>query len=347
MSDHTEVSQTIGHLLKIPYPFFHAYYKKVYEISTNFSNVYRCNICKLKLWNNKELLEHHGCLDHSMKIKKTIGRKLNLSRIKRSTSITSFKPYKDGEKIFNHKIIGASKKKLNQEWSKLNNEYSQYSEKPFLHPMYEKEWQIFYLRTLSNIIAANDDANLFDFNNPWKKYWQHRIQIYYDQDRQKIVEQIAQNCQLETLNTHPTSFSINNNLNDQTSIAKNPINFADIANCSTSPNVPKKNTTLTEISLSDISESEDSDDDHLTSKLRSTSKLNILYAKNDTELKTNLEKEQDIVTKQQTVDLAVMKTVLQYLDESQINPEDLSDDRLKIYIKFMINMKYYKKNLEK
>lgn len=39
----------------------------------------------------------------------------------------------------------------------------------------------------------NDDPHTFDFGKHWQKYWQQRIQVYYNESRQKITEEISAN----------------------------------------------------------------------------------------------------------------------------------------------------------
>lgn len=50
--------------------------------------------------------------------------------------------------------IQAAKLKLYREVVELKSEYEHYRKYPVLHPMYAKEWQIFYLRRLGDLLAG-------------------------------------------------------------------------------------------------------------------------------------------------------------------------------------------------
>lgn len=124
------------------------------------------------------------------------------------------------KEMLRNSAIAVSKMKLVEEWAKLKCEYKQYERNPYTHPMYAKEWKIFYLRTLADITAgnenslilsftvimylnwnnfiyalatANEDPNTFDFTTHWEEYWKKRIQVYHNKSRQKVIEEIAAN----------------------------------------------------------------------------------------------------------------------------------------------------------
>lgn len=69
-------------------------------------------------------------------------------------SIAISEPSRLAKKMMRDAAIKTSKMKLNEEWTKLKFDYDQYEKNPHEHPMYAKEWKIFYYRTLSNIIAG-------------------------------------------------------------------------------------------------------------------------------------------------------------------------------------------------
>lgn len=48
---------------------------------------------------------------------------------------------------------------------------------------------------------------------------------------------------------------------------------------------------------------------------------------------------------QHALDVAVMQVTLEYLDTCQLDPDDLTDTQLKTYIEFIIDTKYYERNL--
>lgn len=50
--------------------------------------------------------------------------------------------------------LQTSKMKLYEAIAELKQHYESYREHPVLHPMYAKEWQIFYLRRLSDLLAG-------------------------------------------------------------------------------------------------------------------------------------------------------------------------------------------------
>lgn len=52
--------------------------------------------------------------------------------------------------------IQSSKKQLAEAMAQLEIDYARYHENPTLHPMYGKEWQIFYLRRLSDLLAGKN-----------------------------------------------------------------------------------------------------------------------------------------------------------------------------------------------
>lgn len=55
-------------LLNASYPFYHPHYKRIYEKSDKFSNVFHCNICHLKLLGEKQLTEHNHSFKHQLEI---------------------------------------------------------------------------------------------------------------------------------------------------------------------------------------------------------------------------------------------------------------------------------------
>lgn len=69
--------------------------------------------------------------------------------------VVSEPPSKMTKKQMRDAEVHASKMKLFEEWAKVKNKYDEYQQNPCKHPMYEKEWQIFYFRTLSDIVAGN------------------------------------------------------------------------------------------------------------------------------------------------------------------------------------------------
>lgn len=48
---------------------------------------------------------------------------------------------------------------------------------------------------------------------------------------------------------------------------------------------------------------------------------------------------------QHAIDVAIMNLVLEYLEKSNLDPNQLTDDQLKLHIKYIIDVEYYKKNL--
>lgn len=50
--------------------------------------------------------------------------------------------------------VKSSKMKLDEAMAELKIEYEKYRRYPCIHPMYCKEWQIFYLRRQSEILAS-------------------------------------------------------------------------------------------------------------------------------------------------------------------------------------------------
>lgn len=51
--------------------------------------------------------------------------------------------------------IRTSEMKMQEAMTELKLKYDFYRRNPNEHPMYRKEWYIFYLRTLSNLIEGN------------------------------------------------------------------------------------------------------------------------------------------------------------------------------------------------
>lgn len=45
------------------------------------------------------------------------------------------------------------------------------------------------------------------------------------------------------------------------------------------------------------------------------------------------------------INVAVMQLTLEYLDKCNLNPDELTDDQLKTYIEYVIDTKYYERNL--
>lgn len=62
-------------------------------------------------------------------------------------------PVKNG---FEQVAIQSSKKQLAEAMAQLKIQYTRYHENPTSHPMYGKEWQIFYLRRLSDLLAGKN-----------------------------------------------------------------------------------------------------------------------------------------------------------------------------------------------
>lgn len=57
--------------------------------------------------------------------------------------------------------IYSSKLQLNEAMAELESSYAGYRQIRTTHPMYLKEWNIFYLRTLSNLLAGTYSVNVF------------------------------------------------------------------------------------------------------------------------------------------------------------------------------------------
>lgn len=57
--------------------------------------------------------------------------------------------------------IRTSEMKMQEAMTELKSKYDFYRQKPDDHPMYLKEWHIFYLRTLSNLIEGNFNGKMY------------------------------------------------------------------------------------------------------------------------------------------------------------------------------------------
>lgn len=77
----------VKNLLKAPYPFFHEYYKTIYEQEKNGLcgqvNFYKCNFCKIKLLGDKQLWEHNKCFRHQKAMEMQIDEVLAKSTFNR------------------------------------------------------------------------------------------------------------------------------------------------------------------------------------------------------------------------------------------------------------------------
>lgn len=82
--------------------------------------------------------------------------------------------------------------------------------------------------------------------------------------------------------------------------------------------------------------------------LKQSPKTNVLHAKDDTEStipRAITEKPECIAFHQKAVDVAIMNIVVQFLNKRNLRPEQLSDEQLKSYIQYVIDLEYYKKNI--
>lgn len=78
-----------------------------------------------------------------------------LIREKHSDTVNSGHMSRMAKKMLRNAAINASKMKLTEEWAKLQNDYDEHKQNPCSHPMYAKEWNIFYYRTMGDLIAGN------------------------------------------------------------------------------------------------------------------------------------------------------------------------------------------------
>lgn len=188
-----DIKRTVESLLKAPYPFKHERHKTIYEkcglMFFSQKKLYQCNFCKIKMHGDTELLEHNKSFGHQTEMEKHIAEMLKTSTIEKydtkskcifSLSIcfvfSSISLYfflfffvcysNSGRKVTSIKLSGmvkdqlvnatlqAAQTKLNEAMVELKNEYEWYRMNPTLHPLYAKEWNIFYLRRLSDILAS-------------------------------------------------------------------------------------------------------------------------------------------------------------------------------------------------
>ncbi|XP_055319527.1 uncharacterized protein LOC129577090 [Sitodiplosis mosellana] len=193
-----DIKKTVANLLRAPYPFPHEHHRTIYEQCGRMFftqiNLYRCNFCKIKLLGEPQLLDHNKSFGHQTEMEKEIAVRLKKSTIEKK--VTSIKLSGKVKEKLASAAVQAAQMKLNEAMAELKNEYELYRLSPALHPMYAKEWQVYYLRRLSDILAINIDPREYDFTKDWSMYWVQRIQVYYNEAMQKVINTIGANYKL-------------------------------------------------------------------------------------------------------------------------------------------------------
>lgn len=75
--------------------------------------------------------------------------------IRKVQSIAISEPSKMAKMKLREAALNVANMRLSEECTRLRCDYKQYEINPFSHPMYAKEWRIFYCQTLSQLAAGN------------------------------------------------------------------------------------------------------------------------------------------------------------------------------------------------
>lgn len=71
-----DIKKTVGNLLCAPYPLEKSQFKTIFEKCVDFycvkERLYKCNVCKIKLLGDSELLKHNKCFKHQTELEKVI-----------------------------------------------------------------------------------------------------------------------------------------------------------------------------------------------------------------------------------------------------------------------------------
>lgn len=72
----SDTKKTVESFFNAQYPFrqnrFETIYEKCYDSFFVRKNLYKCNVCQIKLLGDAELLKHNKCLEHQTELEKQI-----------------------------------------------------------------------------------------------------------------------------------------------------------------------------------------------------------------------------------------------------------------------------------
>ncbi|XP_031640643.1 uncharacterized protein LOC116352297 [Contarinia nasturtii] len=346
-----DISKTVNSLLNAPYPFDHEHFKTIYEKDKDEqslfaqANLYKCNFCKIKLLGEKSLLEHNKSFNHQAEMEKQIEDML--SKLTLDKKMPTIKLSESTTEMVCKAAVQSSKMKLDEEMAELKCEYELYRNNPALHPMYAKEWHIFYLRRLSEILANNIDPRSHDFTKDWSVYWVKRIQVYYNEALQNIIEKIGKNY-ISTLSDTGVLKDLLNKPQEIAPSKSSPVLHSILIDSDESTDDQNSCDSESEADCaidSELNAQSDSDgDDELVTKLRpmvipQTLLDEAIQLANESKLDTSDNNSDQSTSGIGSDDLDasdVADAVLKFFNACGLNPANLSDSQVEQYIEYFV-----------
>lgn len=130
---------------------------------------------------------------------------------------------------------------------KLQESFKDYERNPQQHPMYVKEWKMFWSRKFKEVLEKGKDANSYDYIPEWTAFWNERVQDLHRMDVEKVKEELRKQFglsfkEVEAINKleksaeqneEPTSLSANFPFSKHQLIVEEPVEslFSELSFC--------------------------------------------------------------------------------------------------------------------